>query len=521
MRNREDSMKKLGIVCLVAALFILCAGCSRDMRSAAADKDEKESPYTYTYQEGARYRLVTGHRLQFIFPDQTTIFMSAGESSTGRIICAFEQDSDTEERIDNIGLGDAAKIQSVYVCCEAEDFILAVVHQELLDDSGYFLGPPQTTFISLNTKEQMEVDGRFLYEREGLYTKAEGCLGISLIRHVSCGRGLAVEETVTVEALGNQYMTKRPMTVLLKEGEGAQAEDFLDTENYFVIPAGTIVTVAGSQTIYDEGMNILVQGYYIKAALGEQEVTGWFLLDDDERMLLQDAALITVLTDVGADMSEQICSADCVTTGSLHNMMSTAVSAEQSYKLLLIDDCGKFYMDEDMLQNGDEAEETFSDILSEYTYTDMFASNSSSGIYSDYMIVGMPAGINGVSVDRISVDSGRDIIAVTCIYEDGSTTSQFYTDFLGRIAVLHVAEQGADGALVRTEEELQFPVYWEKRTEVASYSSEDGVNWDVEFADQYILKNDTKLRQGRLVLMQDGYTAEYMFMGADLLVRVK
>lgn len=513
-------MKKLGIVCLVAALFILCAGCSGDMRSVTTDKDEKESPYTYTYQEGARYRLVTGHRLQFIFPDQTTIFMSAGESSTGRIICEFEQDSETEERIDNIGLGDASRIQSVYVCCEEEDFILAVVHQELLDDGTYYLEDPQTTFISLNTREQMEVDGRFLYEREGLYTKTEGCLGISLIRHVSCGPGLSVEETV--EALGNQYMAKRPMMVLLKEGEGVQAEDFLDTENYFVIPAGTIVTVAGSQTIYGEGMYIPVQGYYIKAALGEQEVTGWFLLDDDERMLLQDAALITVLTDVGAGLSEQICSAACVTTGSLYNMMSTAVSAEQSYKLLLIDDCGKFYMGEDMLQNGDEAEETFSGILSEYTYTDMFASNSSSGgIYSDYMIIGMPEGINGVSVDRISVDSGRDIIAVTCIYEDGSTTSQFYTDFLGRIAVLHVAEQGADGALVRTEEELQLPVHWEKRTEVASYSSEDGVNWDVEFADQYILKNDTELRPGRLVLVQDGYASEYMLMGADLLVRVK
>lgn len=509
-------MNRNGMLYLAMAVLLLCVGCSRGRQSAITNEDREEAPYTYIYQEGARYRLVTERRLQFVFPDQTTIFMKAEQNiGNGRITCEIEP-AGTEERNDNISLGTASEIQAVYVCCEEDDFILAVVRQM---DLGMGSALPQTAFISLGTREQVEVSGSFQYEREGLYTKTEECLGISLIRHVSCGTRLTVEETV--ETLENQYMTKRPMVILLMEDDHVQAEDFLNTDDYFILPAGTSFTVIGEQIISD---NILMtlRGYIIRAELADKAVTGCFLLNAYDQMLLQDAALTSVVAAAGAEPSVQVSSADVVTGSLMYNIINVRISPEQKHELLLIDYMGypgSISTDEELLQSSDAAEEKFTEILSGYTEIDVhaddmriddYADRMSVNKYTDSRIVSLPEGAEGVSVDGIYMQrQGRLVIAVTCIYANGGTTTQFYTDFLGKIVALHMTEQAPDGMLVSAEEELQLPVRWYQK-------------WDMGSSDAYdVLQNDTKLRQGRLVLMQDGYTAEYMFMGADLLVRVK
>lgn len=508
-------MKRNRILYLVMAVLLLFTGCSRDMQSAVTDEDKEELPYTYTYQEGVRYRLVMGRRLQFVFPDQTTILMRA-EHNTGndRIICEFEQPADTEERIDNINLGTASGIRAVYVCCEEGDFILAVVHQA--DESL------QTSFISLGTKEQLEASGSFLYERDGLYTKTEESLGLSTISHVSCGEQMVME--TAIESDGNRYMAKRPLVILLKKDGFVQAEDFLNMDAYFIIPAGTAFTVAGRQEIISESI-MPISGYYIRAELTDREVTGWFLVKDD-CLIFQNADLMTVITTAEEEPSEQICSANVVTESWVDNIMNARVSPEESFELLLINHAEYYeYIDtsEDLLQNSDEAEEKFAEILSGYTKADTYSYSGTAGldenIYSDYLIVSLPEGIDGVSVDLIYGEE-RTIVTVTCTYADGRTTTQLYTNFLGRIVALHTAEQGPDGMLVRTEQELQLPIGWYMRGETTPVF-EDGEHIGYIYSREYALRNDTELRQGRLVLTQDGHTAEYMLMGADLLVRVK
>lgn len=504
-------MKKIRMLYLVIAVLVLCAGCSRHMQNAMVNEEQEEPQYTYMYQEGERFRLVTERRLKFVFPDQTTMFMSVGEKTGGRIICEFEQD--TEERVDNINLGVASAIQEIYVCCEEGDFILAVVWGFLKE--GYDM-PPQTTFISLSTKEQLEVSGGFMYEREGLCTKTEGSLGMSMICQVTCGEHLTTEETAEISE--NRYMTKRPMAVLLG-GEEVQADSFLNTDAYMLIPAGTMITITGFRSMSDMELTS-VWGYYIKAELTDTVVTGWFLLNIYDRLVLQDAALTTVLTTDEREQTAQICSADVMTGSWMYDMVNSRLPAGQNYKLLIVDDGGYIYTNAEMLKNSDTADAAFEKILSEYK--DMTDGGLSQNVYSDYQIVDLPEGADGVSADMITMEGlGRTILAVTCTYEDGSTTTQFYTDFLGQIVPMHAAEQGADGALVRTKEVLGLPVEWEQRWDMENVLSDDEDIRKLVFSEGDVPKNNTVLRQGRLAFTQNGYTSEYICMGADLLVRVK